>query len=401
MDEKLGMLLDEAQEDGLNVEEISLAMISEGQREIQVHLMTLWEQGKAFVSKVKVDGLAWVPAENAKWTSRRQHGYFGYHKDFGVYRLGTCDQRLRFRPLATLDMGSPVSSISISPSGTDLVVGLYSGEIMLVDLTSLTISKKISAHSKRVWSVDFSPDGRKFVSGSQDGQIKIWKSSGDELQVVTELEDWVTSVRFSPDGTMLLSGHKIADPHRAAVKVWKVDTSSLVASFTHHGTGKNVYAAEWLPDGKGFVSGGSDKRVACYLLDDDKPVFQSDIHTGTVTGLAVHPEGKWIASGAWSGTVKVWETSTGKVIRTLEAHNTRVSGLACSPSGRFLASGSRDSYLYLWGMPEGRLLGGVRAHDGWIRTLIFGGSDASLVTGGSDGYCKIWAVERYQHLRGR
>lgn len=257
------------------------------------------------MSKVEFAGSDWIPAKDAKWTGRWKSGYFGYHPDFGVYRLGTCDQRLQIRLLATLDMESPVPSISVSPAGSNLVVGLYSGEIVLVDLNSVLISKKIPAHSRRVWAVDFSPDGERFVSGSQDGRIKIWSSDGEEMQVVAEMEDRVTSVRFSPDGAMLVSGPKIADPNRAAVRVWRVDSPSLVANFTHHGAGKNVYAVEWLPDGKGFVSGGSDKRVACHLLDDDLPLFQSDKHAGTVTCIAVHPRGKWIASGAWSGTIKV------------------------------------------------------------------------------------------------
>ncbi|GEM_PF-5947053 len=396
MDRELSMLLDEAQEDGLIVGDILSLLTARWQGEVRARLTSLWKQGKVFVSKVEFAGSDWIPAKDAKWTSKWKSGYFGYYPDLGVHRLGTHDQRLQVRLLATLDMGSQVSSISVSPAGSNLVVGLYSGEIVIVDLNLLRISKKIPAHSRRVWAVDFSPDGERFVSGSQDGRIKIWSSDGKEMKVVAEMEDWVTSVRFSPDGTMLVSGHKIADPHRAAVRVWRVDPPSLVSPFTHHGPGKNVYAVEWLPDGKGFVSGGSDKRVACHLLDDELPLFQPDKHAGTVTRVAVHPSGKWIASGAWSGTIKVWEPATGKVLQTLEAHNTRISALVCSPSGKFLASGGRDSYFYLWEMPEGRLLGGMRAHNGWIRSLVFCGGDTVLVSGGSDGYCKIWAIERYR-----
>ena len=36
------------------------------------------------------------------------------------------------------------------------------------------MSKKTNAHSERISSVAFSPEGTKIVSGSADGTIKVW-----------------------------------------------------------------------------------------------------------------------------------------------------------------------------------------------------------------------------------
>ena len=36
------------------------------------------------------------------------------------------------------------------------------------------LSKKTKAHSDIIWSVAFSPDGTKIVSGSYDKTIKVW-----------------------------------------------------------------------------------------------------------------------------------------------------------------------------------------------------------------------------------
>ena len=32
----------------------------------------------------------------------------------------------------------------------------------------------VAGHSRRVLSIDFSPDGKQFVSGSHDTSVKIW-----------------------------------------------------------------------------------------------------------------------------------------------------------------------------------------------------------------------------------
>ena len=38
------------------------------------------------------------------------------------------------------------------------------------------VAEKTIAHSDTIWSVAFSPDGTKIVSGSHDKTIKVWDS---------------------------------------------------------------------------------------------------------------------------------------------------------------------------------------------------------------------------------
>jgi WD40 repeat protein len=42
------------------------------------------------------------------------------------------------------------------------------------------LSEKTNAHSGRIFSVAFSPDGTKIVSGSEDETIKVWDSGAPE-----------------------------------------------------------------------------------------------------------------------------------------------------------------------------------------------------------------------------
>ena len=44
------------------------------------------------------------------------------------------------------------------------------------------VAEKTSAHSSEVYSVAFSPDGTKIVSGSRDGTIKVWDSGAPRAQ---------------------------------------------------------------------------------------------------------------------------------------------------------------------------------------------------------------------------
>ena len=49
----------------------------------------------------------------------------------------------------------------------------------LADKLEMLIEKK-TAHSDYIWSVAFSPDGTKIVSGSADRTIKVWDSGAPE-----------------------------------------------------------------------------------------------------------------------------------------------------------------------------------------------------------------------------
>jgi WD40 repeat protein len=50
------------------------------------------------------------------------------------------------------------------------------------------LSKKINAHRGGVWSVAFSPDGTKIVSGSDDKAIKVWDAVDFGSHVESEWE---------------------------------------------------------------------------------------------------------------------------------------------------------------------------------------------------------------------
>ena len=56
------------------------------------------------------------------------------------------------------------------------------------------------------FALEYTPDGRRIVSGSRDGVVRFWDS--ETLELIAELrghEDYVYSLRFSPDGTRLFT----------------------------------------------------------------------------------------------------------------------------------------------------------------------------------------------------
>jgi hypothetical protein len=136
----------------------------------------------------------------------------------------------------------------------------------------------IGAHTKPVWSIAFSPDGGRIVSGSIDRSVKIWDAAtGKEVAAAK-----------GPLGT--------------------------------------VYAVAFSPDGKQVISGDQDGMVRVWDAATGRGVMSVEGHSGSVLSVACSPDGRHIASGGVDMTVRIWDASSGRKIATLGGRGQYVQG---------------------------------------------------------------------------
>ncbi len=110
-----------------------------------------------------------------------------------------------------------IYDVKYSPDSTRVAVSGSFG-VRLYDVQTGEEQVQFIGHrGKKVWSVAFSPDGKRLVSGGQDNTIRLWDVNiGKHIRTITE-RAW--SVAFSPDGTTIASGDWIQ-----TISLWDVNT---------------------------------------------------------------------------------------------------------------------------------------------------------------------------------
>jgi RNA polymerase sigma factor (sigma-70 family) len=209
----------------------------------------------------------------------------------------------------------------------------------------------------------------------------------------------VESVAFSPDDTRVISA---GGPPDLTLRAWESATGKELWRQT-------LPCAPWAlavsHDGRLIATGGDDRVVRMWAVDNGHQVRQFRGHEGGVSSLAFTPDGKRILSGGRDGTVRLWDRATGKEQQRLRTPGYIVRSLALSPDGKVLAAGCQESLppgrksplgwshpVQMWDLPSGTERPLLRGHRAGVQALAFSPDSRSLASSGADNTFLLWDV---------
>jgi WD40 repeat protein len=172
------------------------------------------------------------------------------------------------------------------------------------------------------------------------GRVQFWDwRQGKPLfqPVLTPSEP--RGVAYSPDGkraVVICGGGQVLllDPARRRV-LRRREHGSI-------GRSENLYpSVRFTPDGRSFVTLGSDRRVRVWATATGWSRYPPLVHRAVCFGADFSRDGRWLVTSSWDNTARVWDLRTGRPRATLR-HPDWVFGCCFSRSGNRVLTACRD-----------------------------------------------------------
>jgi hypothetical protein len=147
-----------------------------------------------------------------------------------------------------------------SPDGALLAMGVIDGTIRLWDIESRELAGVFHYPGETdIHGITFSPDGRFLASGGRVPTVVLWDVASGEVVRTFSVRDCMTSVAFSPDGSLLAA----AGGAEKAILLWDVESGELLRTLQHD---DQSMAIAFSPDGSLLAVGGFDSQVYLWGL---------------------------------------------------------------------------------------------------------------------------------------
>ena len=304
--------------------------------------------------------------------------------------------------------------------------------LILFFLPSLLLAQEFShiiltGHKSGVNTCSFSPDGKKMISGSKDGTIKVWDieqnykaikefSFGDDaisalhynhkgdkisvgslecLQIYNSSNykriarkkkahvTFVKSGNFSPDDQFVVS----SSWKENALVIWESATLKQVMEL---GEGIWTDEASFTPDGNYIISCNHDNNAKVWDVKTGNIIKTLAGHTDWVYAVKITSDMKTVITGSFDQTVKLWDFNSGKLVTTLSGHKDGIAALTLSPDNQFVASGSVDGVIIIWDIVNQQEKIRLLENGAILLHLEFSPDGKSLAACSVDGTIRIW-----------
>ena len=286
----------------------------------------------------------------------------------------------------------------------------------------LISAKKYEGHIENVVCVDFSSDGKHFVSGGKDKQVKVWDCETGKLVKSYETLFPLTSIAFQPKTSLFASGQE-----NSKIQLWSIE-NGLVKTFTfeyyiesvvfsHDGlsllfaSGNDMILIN-VNDGKILKSVKTNmefSKKAAFLANDNMLIvncnFSSTIlsiydKSGGDSGkkvtyeietsaVAVSREGTIIVVGA-KDKIEILDDQLNQINTFKAPFCDNILCVALSKDDKKVASGQYDGNILIWERLSGNLLEILKGHQELINSVAFSHDGMSLASVSFDQTVKLW-----------
>jgi WD40 repeat protein len=300
--------------------------------------------------------------------------------------------------LVTLRQGrQPVDSAALSPD-EKLVAAANRDYAVRVWKTDGQLLRVLTGHSADVLGVSFDATSRKVLTWAEDGTARLWNIYGNQPPIVMQGGDYrVIHASISPNGQMVATSTFLHSPPR----VWNATNGKLL--FTLGQATGTVPDVEFSPDGSLIATANVNGTVSFWKAATGALLGSLNVATGPnpsgqmdVDEALFSPGGRYLLVSTSDplgnhAQSQVWDLST------LQPATPLLTGGdgRWSPDGKFLITTGPDGNARIWDATAGRLMQLLHGPDPIAGPALLssdGGTGSPLyaITGSQDGTADLW-----------
>lgn len=307
----------------------------------------------------------------------------------GLNAQPSLDHQLRLEPVwsrvadALGELGS-VESAEFSPDGKRIVSGTKYDNSVIMWRTSDGTELWRQSTGQEVERVGWSADGRYVAAASEDFLVTVYEANTGKVAKVLKHTQGIDGLTWSKKGSLLATGEEV-------IKRPDGTTGGLIRIFDMPG-GKEIKTLDFGNTVNRLVFSEDDhyllavgwSAVKVYRAADwsllqtlkmDYPmIFTSGVFSPDaryVVAVGSMPEVR--------GNVFVWDWQSGKLLKHFNHTGKKIESIAWHPNGKYLAHAGHDPYIYLYrvadvlkytndDIPVAHKTGRVTTPNSWILT---------------------------------
>jgi WD40 repeat protein len=242
--------------------------------------------------------------------------------DRHVFILGTQLDKGGIRRI--LDEISWIRSLAFNLDGTLLVCVGGSPLIRIWDTETLTSLAALENPDGLIQAVRFSPDGKRFITGSVSGNLRIRMTANTQEEHLLSLGgEAITSLAILSEPDTVF-----AATEEGTIGAWDLSTGSLLASWAAH-KGRIIDIATSIAQNR-LVSVGEDGTIRLWNVNDRRsPFIITELDEGGVSATSLSfVQDSTVAIGFIDGAIMLWQPDTGIYARKVQTRmpysNTRI-----------------------------------------------------------------------------
>jgi WD40 repeat protein/predicted Ser/Thr protein kinase len=301
----------------------------------------------------------------------------------GPIRIWNARTGATLRVLETSARG--FNHVRFSHNGRMLAGAAVNGSVCLWSVLGWQLLGHAPVRALDYPSAEFSPDDRLLlISDVEDASAAVWEiGTSNVVKTPGQLDSAMAA--FSPDGTRFVIGSD------AGVSViYDSATGKPVAPLLQHR--ENICWVCFAPNGSAVATASWDGTAQIWSSYKGIPLTPAMHHDAAVLCVSFSPDGKLLVTTSRDSTARIWDAQSGMLSTDPLRHRDRVVCAEFSGDSRRVATASWDKTARVWDATSGLPVSEPFRHEDRMTKALFSPGDKALLTVSSDGITRLWPL---------